>query len=192
MAPAKTPTESRNWLPLLLPVLAVLAGVVLWDRSDETAPKDAGVKLGAAKAAAKLSPREPAATSPASAGQSINPLAALSLDKLRDTVGRPLFEKSRRPVEPPAPLAAPKIEAPPPPPPAPAADDGALSLLGIVASEGRTIALLRRNFTGQNVRVEVGDAVDGWTIERIEPQRVTLRQGDKRIALQLFRKKPSK
>jgi hypothetical protein len=38
----------------------------------------------------------------------------------------------------------------------------------------------------------VGDAVDGWTIERIEPQRVTLRQGDTRIALQLFRKKPSK
>ena len=60
-----------------------------------------------------------------------------------------------------------------------------------MASEGRTIALLRRNQTGQNMRAEVGDAVDGWTIVSIEPQRVVLRQGDTQIALQLFRRKSS-
>lgn len=185
MAPAKTPTESRNWLPLLLPVLAAMAGLVLWDRqSDQGTP---AIVKGAGKPAA----REQAATRTVAAGQSINPLADLALDKLRDTVRRPLFEKSRRPVEAPAPLPPAKTEAPPPPPPR-AADENALSLLGIVASEGRTIALLKRNQTGQNIRVEVGDAVDGWTIEHIEPQRVTLRQGDTRIALQLFRKKPAK
>ena len=60
-----------------------------------------------------------------------------------------------------------------------------------MASEGRTIALLKRNQTGQNIRVEVGDTVDGWTIVSIEPQRVMIRQGDTQIALQLFRKKSS-
>jgi len=43
MAPAKTPTESKNWLPLLLALMAALAGLVLWDRqSGDGAQKGAG------------------------------------------------------------------------------------------------------------------------------------------------------
>ena len=34
MAPAKTPTEGKNWLPLLLALMAALAGLVLWDRQS--------------------------------------------------------------------------------------------------------------------------------------------------------------
>ena len=186
MAPAKTPTESKNWLPLLLALMAALAGLVLWDRqSGDGAQKGAGPP--AAVRAADKSTRAQAA---ARAEQGINPLANLTLDKLNDTVGRPLFETSRRPIEAPAPLPPPQVEPAAPPPP-PFVDQNALSLLGVVASEGRTIALLKRNQTGQNIRVEVGDAVDGWTIVSIEPQRVMIRQGDTQIALQLFRKKSS-
>ena len=186
MAPAKTPTESKNWLPLLLALMAALAGLVLWDRqSGDGAQKGAGPP--AAVRAADKSTRAQAA---ARAEQGINPLANLTLDKLQDTVRRPLFETSRRPIEAPAPLPPPQVEPAAPPPPA-FVDQNALSLLGVVASEGRTIALLKRNQTGQNIRVEVGDAVDGWTIVSIEPQRVMIRQGDTQIALQLFRKKSS-
>ena len=186
MAPAKTPTESKNWLPLLLALMAALAGLVLWDRqSGDGAQKGAGPP--AAVRAADKSTRAQAA---ARAEQGINPLANLTLDKLQDTVRRPLFETSRRPIEAPAPLPPPQVEPVTPAPP-PVVDQNALSLLGVVASEGRTIALLKRNQTGQNIRVEVGDAVDGWTIVSIEPQRVMIRQGDTQIALQLFRKKSS-
>jgi hypothetical protein len=173
MAPAKMATESKSWLPLLLVAMAALAALVLWDRqAGDGEPKAAAGKTSRAESAAR-------------AEVSGNPLAGLTLDNLHDTVGRPLFERTRRPVEAPAPL--PQERAPI----APAIDQNALSLLGVVASEGRTIALIRRNQTGQSVRAEVGDAVDGWTIVSIEPQRVVLRQGARQVALQLFRRKPS-
>jgi len=186
MAPAKTPTESKNWLPLLLALMAALAGLVLWDRqSGDGAQKGAG-----APAAVRAADKSTRAQAAARGEQGINPLANLTLDKLQDTVRRPLFEASRRPIEAPAPLLPPPQVEPAPPPP-PFVDQNALSLLGVVTSEGRAIALLKRNQTGQNIRVEVGDAVDGWTIVSIEPQRVMIRQGETQIALQLFRKKSS-
>jgi Type II secretion system protein C len=172
MAPAKTATESKRWLPLLLAAMVALAALVLWDRQAGD---------GEPKAAAGKPPRAESAARPEVSG---NPLAGLTVEKLHDTVGRPLFERTRRPVEVPAPL--PQVERAPV---APAIDQNALSLLGVVASEGRTIALIRRNQTGQSVRAEVGDTVDGWTIASIEPQRVVLRQGDRQVALQLFRRK---
>jgi general secretion pathway protein N len=172
MAPAKTATESKRWLPLLLAAMVVLAALVLWDRQAGD---------GEPKASAGKPMR---AESPARAEVGGNPLAGLTLDNLHDTVGRPLFERTRRPVE----VALPQVERAPV---APAIDQNALSLLGVVASEGRTIALIRRNQTGQSVRAEIGDTVDGWTIVSIEPQRVVLRQGDRQVALQLFRRKSS-
>ena len=106
----------------------------------------------------------------------------------RYACGRPLFERVA-PAGRGAAAAAAASRAGGASPPA-CVDQNALSLLGVVASEGRTIALLKRNQTGQNVRAEVGDAVDGWTIVSIEPQRVVMRQGDTQIALQLFRRSP--
>ena len=43
MALAKTPTEGKNWLPLLLAVTVGLGGLVLWDRqSDDGGQTDRG------------------------------------------------------------------------------------------------------------------------------------------------------
>ena len=118
--------------------MAVLGGLVLWDRQSGDGPV-------VVRGAGRPSPRAQAATR---ADQSINPLANLGLDKLHDTTRRPLFEtrarRSRRPLRTAA--AASRARG--------AAlrrlvDQNALSLLGIVASEGRTIALLKRNQTGQ-------------------------------------------
>jgi len=191
MAPAKRSTEGRSRLPLLLGLAVVAAGALLWDRWADwsiTAVSAPGV-VARDKASSDAAGLDGDADAAGEAG-SPHPLASLSLDKLHDTVRRPLFEKKRRPVEPP-----PRVTAAPTPPPATpkrTVDPNALTLLGVLTSDGPgtgAIALMRRNQTGQNVRLQEGDTVDGWTIERIEAARVHIRQGDTRVALELFRRR---
>jgi hypothetical protein len=190
MASAERQTEATNWLPWLVGITLVLAGLLLWDWSSEDAPPEARSSPAAATRGGAGTRAPSSGSAPAPGDASLRSLAALDLERLHDTVKRPLFEKSRRPVEPPA--------APPPPKPAPpapvasagpAADENALTLLGVVlGSRGRTVALLKRNKGGQTVRAEEGDVVEGWTVKQIEPQRVLLNHGQREIALQLFRK----
>jgi hypothetical protein len=196
MEPEKKPTESRGRLPLLLGLAIVLAGIYAWDRwavwSGETAPPRPGAgsagATGPDKADALTAAGPGVEPDPGSEPQEAHALASLALNELHDTVRRPLFEKARRPVEPPpARVTAPQPIIPAAPR---GADPNALTLLGVLMSEGGdAIALLRRNQTGQNVRLQEGNTVDGWTVERIEAARVLLRQGDTRIALELFRKR---
>lgn len=188
MQPAKTPTDGRRESPrrlLLLLGLALALGGLLardwWSGGSEEAPQK--VPTGAVVATVEKS-KPPAAEHSADADPNAHPLASLALDELGDTVRRPLFERKRRPVEPP------KAAAPPAPLPKRQADPNALTLQGIVFNEGRSaIALMRRTQTGQSVRLQEGDTVDGWTVERIEAERVHLVQGQTRIALQLFSKR---
>ncbi len=192
MAPAKRSTEGRSRLPLLLGLAVVSGGILLWDRWADWSTD--AVRAPAAAAPDKVQSEATelgGGAEPGGDGRDPHPLASLSLDRLHDTVRRPLFEKQRRPVVPPPPRAA---AAPAPPPVAPkrAVDPNALTLLGILTSNGQgagAIALMRRNQTGQNVRLQEGDTVDGWTIERIETARVHIKQGDTQIALELFRKR---
>jgi hypothetical protein len=191
MESAKRSTENNSRLPFLLGLAVVLAGLVLWDWRPDWGGQRAPGKGMTSPVAAKWEKDNVATASglelAGSESQLVNPLSTLELDKLHDTIRRPLFEQRRRPVEPPPARAS--VVVAPSPVPRRSADPNALTLLGILLSEGRTIALLNRNQTGQNVRVEEGDTVDGWTIERIEAQRVVLRHGDTKIALQLFRKR---
>ena len=192
MAPAKRSTEGRSRVPLLVGLAVVIGSVLLWDRWPDWSTD--AVRAPAAAAPDKAQSEASGSGGGAELngdGQAPHPLAGLSLDRLRDTVRRPLFEKQRRPVVPPPPRAA---AAPPPPPVAPkrAVDPNALTLLGVLTSDGQgtgAIALMRRNLTGQNVRLQEGDTVDGWTVERIETARVLIKQGDTKIALELFRKR---
>ena len=191
MAPAKKSTEGRSRLPLLLGLAVVIAGALLWDRWPDWGTE-------AARAPAATPDKVPAEAKeldgraePDGESQPPLPLSELSLDRLHDTVRRPLFEKQRRPVEPP-PTPAAAAPAPPPVAPKRSVDPNALTLLGVLMSNSSgagAIALMRRNQTGQNVRLQEGDTVDGWTIERIESARVRIRQGDTRIDLELFRKR---
>ena len=191
MAPAKTSTEGRSRLPLLLGLAVVIVGALLWDRwpdwGTEAARAPAAIPDNVPTEANELDGRVEADGE----SQAPQPLSDLPLDRLHDTVRRPLFEQLRRPVEPPpAPAAA--TPAPPPVAPKRFVDPNALTLLGVLMSNGSgagAIALMRRNQTGQNVRLQEGDTVDGWTIERIESARVHIRQGDTRMALELFRKR---
>ena len=87
-------------------------------------------------------------------------------------VERPLFAASRRP-SPPAP------EEPEEPEPDQAeAHAWSFILSGVVISNDQRMALLQRLSDGSTVRLRVGQEIDGWRIEAIEPDRVVLRQGD--------------
>jgi hypothetical protein len=193
MAPAKKATEGRSSLPLLLGLAVVLVGVVFWDRGAEWTAESARSPAAAAPeksgaAATDTGDGTSASTSAGTGNQALHPLAGLALTDLRDTVQRPLFEKRRRPVEPPKE----RVSAAPAPLPVPVrrADPNALTLLGVLTSENQgAIALVRRNQTGQSMRLQEGDTVDGWTVERIEAESVMLRQGDTKVALQPFRKR---
>jgi hypothetical protein len=175
MALAKRTTRDRNRLAFLLTVVLGLVVLVLWDWQSRSTQQTRGVSP-------HLSPKH-AASGPEEQGHHINPLSNLALDELHDTLRRPLFEKKRRP---PAPAPAKPVAAPVPRGP----DPIALTLVGVLTSEQQNIALLKRK-SGQDVRAQEGDMVDGWIVDHIEPQQVVLRQGASQIVLKLFRK-PSK
>lgn len=182
MAPAKRPTEETKWLPWLVSVMVVLLALLAWDWHLQDAPADdsLGQAVTRWRAESARSGLHPSAVEVAP----VRPLASLDLAQLHDTVNRPLFEKRRRPPRTEVklePAPAPVIQSPEP-------DQNALTLLGIVQGE-RSVALLKRNQGGQNVRAEEGDVIDGWTIKRIDPQSVILSQGQRQVSLQLFRKR---
>jgi hypothetical protein len=186
---ANSSTDSASRLPLLLVLAVVLGGVLVWDQWSDWSADPEPVRGASAPPSAAAGTGEESRPRPAAgAGQAAHPLASLALDDLRDTVRRPLFERTRRPVEPP--LRATPAPVVPAPIGRPAADPNALSLLGVLKSDsGDAIALLRRNQSGQSMRLQEGETVDGWTIDVIEADAVILRQGDTRIALPLFRKR---
>jgi type II secretion system (T2SS) protein C len=86
-----------------------------------------------------------------------------------ETAARPLFAESRRPAA--APAAAPPRKA-------------TLRLEGVIAIGATKHALLRDNGGNRRFRVGEGDEVAGWTVRRIERDRVVLASPDGEITLE--------
>jgi general secretion pathway protein N len=107
-------------------------------------------------------------------GETVNPLANLDKESLRDITQRPLFTPTRRPPPAPAPSEPEPAFAPPPAPPS--TPDHIL--LGIVRDGDRAIALLRGRSDGRTLRVEAGDMVGGWGIASVDTVSVRLRRAD--------------
>ena len=83
--------------------------------------------------------------------------------KFAEIVERPLFWSSRRPpFEQAAVTTAPGLD---------------YSLFGVVISTDAPVALLKPEAGGDPIRVQVGEALSGWTVARIESDRVLMRQG---------------
>jgi hypothetical protein len=178
MVPPEKLSENTTWLPWLVGAMVVLALLLAWDWLSSSAPTEDTFAAPVA--------REQRPASRALQAQSTdvsNPLAHLKLDSLHDTLERPLFEKQRRPVEPPH-----KTEMPAVAPIKTTVRQNTLTLVGVLKSKTMTVALLKRNDTGQSVRAEEGDIIDGWSVKQIEFQRVVLVQGDQEVSLQLPRK----
>jgi type II secretory pathway component PulC len=78
-------------------------------------------------------------------------------------VERPLFLPSRRPP------SEESVAASTPTPD--------VSLFGIVISTGEPFALVKPDTGGDPIRVQQGEEISGWTVDRIEADRILIRQG---------------
>lgn len=113
-------------------------------------------------------------------GQPTFTLPALpQIAALPETTARPLFNTTRR-----AAPAAPARQAPAANEPA-AAMLGRYKLSGVVI-DGKTRKVLVAPATGGKiVSVSEGDMLDGWKVERISPESLTLRAGDRTETVEL-------
>lgn len=109
-----------------------------------------------------------------------NPLAAHSLDELMATRERPLFARNRRPAATSTPV---HVEAPPPAPPSPPK----VAFYGTVVDAEGASAIIRGNPSEKIVRVRVGDAIDGWTITRIDDRRLVLSLDNQSVTFTMFK-----
>ena len=112
----------------------------------------------------------------------LNPLASLDKATLKGFVDRPLFEPSRRPPIPAAPLlAAPSAPALVQPP--------MLRLIGIVEGSHSLSAVVRRGDTNATETLHTGDHLGAWTIE-VLPGTLRVASGDRAFDYPMFRNGP--
>lgn len=130
------------------------------------------------------SPPEPELPLPAIA-PSANPLSRMAFKDLGAFRQRPLFAPSRRRPDQPA-----AFTAPPPPAEMPASPPPELRLVGIVAGVDRAVALVSRQ-EGTSMSLRVGDQVESWRVDRIAPDRVVLREGEREQTYRLFALPPA-
>lgn len=121
-----------------------------------------------------------AAQSPEAADPSLNPASTLRRSDLTGFRERPLFTPSRRrPPDPvdvaPAPAAAPPARRQAP----------NVRLAGVMESDLDAVAILQQP-GGPRLSVRVGDRVEGWLVTAVEPQKITLRDGDRQQDYRLF------
>jgi hypothetical protein len=90
------------------------------------------------------------------------PAGAGPLEQYRETAARPLFSATRRP-----PAA---VETAPAPAPKPVS----LRLDGLVVTRDRKEAMITESGQGKRLRLREGDSVAGWTVRRIERDKVLL------------------
>ena len=98
------------------------------------------------------------------------------LETYSDVVQRPLFTESRRPPKPrPVAKMLPKPEPELlPTPVAVKPQTGGFRLAGVSIGENKTVALLKPVDGGQVWRLSEGDKVEGWTLQAIGADSVTL------------------
>lgn len=99
-----------------------------------------------------------------------------ALEDMEETIERPLFVSSRRPIE----DVAPVVEAP-----VETAADAPAALRGVIISESERSALLQVRRQAEAVWVAEGSSVGGWAVTEILADRVTLRRGDETRTLLL-------
>jgi general secretion pathway protein N len=149
--------RSRRRRPsVLLFLLCLGLGYALY-AGLTSAPEDAGVVVPVAAGP------QPAAAVPTPAGFAMPPLGDFS-----ETVARPLFLPSRRPLfaEGEGPQQAATVER------------NLFSLMGVIISADERMALVARRKTGEVLRLIEGQQVDGWTVDAILPDHISLRHGN--------------
>lgn len=99
-----------------------------------------------------------------------SPLRRLSLENYQELLARPLFWSERRPLESVVPSEAGAGQQP-----------LSFVLIGVVVSPESSHALLSKPGSGDVAKVQPGDVVEGWQVETLTADSVTLtRGGEKR------------
>jgi general secretion pathway protein N len=113
-----------------------------------------------------------------------NPLWAIALGTLSQTLARPLFSPSRRP-----PSIAPPPALPPLPPPALPSepDHPLLTLLGTVIGESGGIAVFLDEKSQDLVRLRPGQMQGGWTLQAIRRNAASFARENQEATLSLRR-----
>jgi general secretion pathway protein N len=155
--------KTRRRPSLLLIALCLALGYHVW-RVLEAGP--VAIDAGAAPpppAPIVVAPRETIAELP-------------RIDEFAETVARPLFMATRRPPEPEEEVVEEAKTG---------AQRNLFNLLGIVISSDERVALVTRRRGGEMLRLVVGQYIDGWRVETIRSDRMTLSQGDETEVLKL-------
>jgi len=97
-----------------------------------------------------------------------------------DTLGRPVFSKSRRPA----------VVRLLPAAPAPAMTPNGLRLSALALYAGNRRAFIASPSSPQGQWREIGEQVEGWTITEMLPSSVTLRNADQTVSLSLYPETP--
>ena len=154
-------------LTLGLLAINLLLGLLLWMewRADE--PTMLTEVPGAASAPVEIEIAPPPPFHPA------------ALEDYEEIVARPLFNEGRQPE------VEEKVVSGPAPTKVP------LTLVGVVITPERKEALVLR--TGREVaRLTIGESVEGWTVEAIESDRITVGSRGSAVEVMLERRAPRK
>jgi hypothetical protein len=92
--------------------------------------------------------------------------AMAPVENFSSILDRPLFSPTRRP---PAEGAVATAASEP---------ELQVTLVGVIISSEEQIALVRLKDATRFARLSVGDSFQGWTLDSIEPSRITFRRGD--------------
>ena len=108
----------------------------------------------------------PAGMAPPASGSSLPPVEAY-----KEVTQRPLFSSTRQPQAESAPQSSGK--------------GGALFLVGTIVTGHSRTALIKHGSPSVLVRLSEGQKIEGWTLQSIEPDRVTLLSGGTRQELKV-------
>lgn len=91
---------------------------------------------------------------------------------------RPLFDRARAPVAEDSSTTIGPLSGSSSSPPA-------VSLIGIIIDGTRRIAMIRSNVSPVATSVSVGDAIEGWRVAQVDPDRIVLRSGSDSAEIRL-------
>jgi general secretion pathway protein N len=143
---------ARPGVALVLGVLCVTFGVLVYYELDVAGDQARTAPIPAVAGAVPPLPAQPASST-------LPPMEAFS-----EVTRRPLFSSTRQP---PPPEAVKETQG----------NSSTFALLGIIISDGGRIALIEYGRPPAMVRLKEGQAVEGWTLQSILPDRVVLQRG---------------
>ena len=164
----------------------VLVAAALWMAPPETLiVLLSGEGTSANKAVAKLTDASPTKAAQGSPSY-VNPLTKLSIGTFSKIVERPLFNPTR--------AGPPHVAEAPPPvqaeqPPLAAKEtvtEADFTLMAVAGTDGKRVALVRREKTGEVYHLKQGDILADWTLSKIESREIVLDRDGILLSLKLF------